>query len=119
MVRIAYQERPLEGLHLQIGAEYVDMRRFKRSALAALKKIALVYPALKLEATSAALIIRPSACEELHIYRVPGVVASSTSLSQTSSLVDAKTSKYKSASFRNATLARLRKKERSGSAHRQ
>lgn len=51
---------PWEGLHGQMGAEYVEVRRFKQSALAALKKIALVYPALKLESTSAHLIIHPS-----------------------------------------------------------
>ena len=51
---------PWEGLHGQMGAEYGEVRRFKQSALAALKKIALVYPALKLESTSAALVIHPS-----------------------------------------------------------
>jgi hypothetical protein len=51
---------PWEGLHGQMGAEYAEIRRFKQSALAALKKIALVYPALRLETTQTDLIIHPS-----------------------------------------------------------
>ena len=52
---------PWEGLHGQMGAEYGEVRRFKQSALAALKKIALVYPALQLETTPTDLIVHPSA----------------------------------------------------------
>jgi hypothetical protein len=43
-----------------MGAEYVEVRRFKQSALAALKKIALVYPALRLETNQTNLIVHPS-----------------------------------------------------------
>jgi hypothetical protein len=51
---------PWEGLHGQMGAEYAEIRRFKQSALVALKKIALVYPGLRLETTQTDLIIHPS-----------------------------------------------------------
>jgi hypothetical protein len=40
---------PWEGLMLQIGAEYTDLKNFKRKAKAALRKIRAVYPGLKLD----------------------------------------------------------------------
>ncbi|RRA50329.1 replication protein RepA [Acidipila sp. EB88] len=51
---------PWEGLHGQMGAEYAELRQFRAKVLLALKKIQLVYPALKLETTSSALIVHPS-----------------------------------------------------------
>ncbi len=51
---------PWAGLHGQMGAEYAQLRDFKIRANAALKKIRLVYPALKLETTTGGLIVHPS-----------------------------------------------------------
>jgi hypothetical protein len=52
---------PWQGLHAQKGAEYVEIRQFRAKVLATLKKIRLVYPALKVEGTSEGLVIHPSA----------------------------------------------------------
>ena len=51
---------PWAALHGQMGAEYAQLRDFKIKVNLALKKIQLVYPALKLETTAAALIVHPS-----------------------------------------------------------
>jgi hypothetical protein len=51
---------PWEGLHGQMGAEYAELRQFRAKVLLALKKIQLVYPTLKLETTTSALIVHPS-----------------------------------------------------------
>jgi hypothetical protein len=51
---------PWEGLHGQMGAEYAQLRDFKIKVKLALKKIQLVYPALKVETTGDALIVHPS-----------------------------------------------------------
>jgi Plasmid encoded RepA protein len=51
---------PWEGLHAQMGAEYAEIRQFRAKVLATLKKIRLVYPALKVEGTPAGLVIHPS-----------------------------------------------------------
>jgi hypothetical protein len=51
---------PWDGLHAQMGAEYAQLRQFRAKVLATLKKIKLVYPALKIESTQEGLIIRPS-----------------------------------------------------------
>lgn len=52
---------PWEGLHAQMGAEYAELRQFRAKVLQTLKKIRLVYPALKVEGTKDSLIIFPSA----------------------------------------------------------
>ncbi len=51
---------PWEGLHAQMGAEYAELRQFRAKVLLALNKIQLVYPTLKLETTTSALIVHPS-----------------------------------------------------------
>jgi hypothetical protein len=51
---------PWDGLHAQMGAEYAQLRQFRAKVLTTLKKIKLVYPALKIESTPEGLIIRPS-----------------------------------------------------------
>lgn len=51
---------PWDGLHGQMGSEYAELRQFRAKVLQALKKIQLVYPTLKLDTTSAALIVHPS-----------------------------------------------------------
>ena len=51
---------PWEGLHGQMGSEYRQLRDFKIKVLQAVKKIQLVYPKLKVEATASALVVYPS-----------------------------------------------------------
>jgi hypothetical protein len=43
---------PWEGLHGQMGAEYTELRDFKKKVIATLRKVQLAYPALRLETTS-------------------------------------------------------------------
>ena len=43
-----------------MGAEYAELRQFRAKVNLALKKIQLVYPALKVESTAESLIIHPS-----------------------------------------------------------
>ena len=52
---------PWEALHAQMGGEYAELRQFRAKALAALRKVKLVYPALNVESTPAGLTVRPSA----------------------------------------------------------
>jgi hypothetical protein len=51
---------PWQGLHGQMGAEYAELRQFRAKVNLTLKKIQLVYPALKVETTPESLIIHPS-----------------------------------------------------------
>jgi hypothetical protein len=51
---------PWEGLHAQMGAEYAEIRMFRTNVRLALKKIQLVYPALKLDLTPEGMTIHPS-----------------------------------------------------------
>jgi hypothetical protein len=51
---------PWEGLHGQMGAEYAELRDFKKKVIATLRKVQLAYPALKLETTADGLVIHPS-----------------------------------------------------------
>jgi hypothetical protein len=50
-----------DSLHSQLGAEYTSIRDFKRKALAALRKIVEVEPALRMTGTATFLELRPSA----------------------------------------------------------
>lgn len=50
---------PWRGLMEQIGADYEDMRDFRRSAKAALRKIEQVFPGLNLESAPGGFNIRP------------------------------------------------------------
>jgi hypothetical protein len=43
-----------------MGAEYAEIRQFRAKVLATLKKILLVYSALKVEGTPEGLVISPS-----------------------------------------------------------
>jgi hypothetical protein len=43
-----------------MGAEYAELRQFWAKVLLALKKIQLVYPTLKMETTTSALIVHHS-----------------------------------------------------------
>jgi hypothetical protein len=51
---------PWEGLHAQMGAEYAEVRDFKKKVIVTLKKVQLAYPAMKVESTKAGLVIHPS-----------------------------------------------------------
>ncbi len=51
---------PWEGLHTQMGAEYAQLRQFRAKVLAALRRIQVVYPTLKVETTEDALVVHPS-----------------------------------------------------------
>ncbi|NYF92287.1 replication protein RepA [Tunturibacter empetritectus] len=51
---------PWEGLHAQMGAEYSEVRDFKKKVIVTLRKVQLAYPAMKVESTKAGLIIHPS-----------------------------------------------------------
>ena len=51
---------PWEGLMQQMGSEYSDIDNFVRKAKAALRKIRLAYPALKLDYAKGGLILHPS-----------------------------------------------------------
>jgi hypothetical protein len=46
-------------LHQQLGADYADPRDFKKRAKAALRRIAVVYPGLRLEEVTGGLLVRP------------------------------------------------------------
>jgi Plasmid encoded RepA protein len=65
---------PWEGLHAQMGAEYAEIRQFRAKVLTTLKKIRLVYPALKVEGTPDGLTIYPSttAIAPRHLPRATG-----------------------------------------------
>lgn len=52
---------PWEGLHGQMGGDYAELRDFKKKLLLALRKVQLAYPALRVETTSAGLVIHPCA----------------------------------------------------------
>lgn len=56
----ASRKIPWDGLHNQLGTEYAHIRMFRAKVLLSLKKIALVYPGLKLETTTTELVIHPS-----------------------------------------------------------
>ena len=51
---------PWAGLHDQLGTEYAHIRMFRAKVLLALRKIAVVYPVLKLEMTAEDLVVHPS-----------------------------------------------------------
>lgn len=51
---------PWKGLHDQMGGDYAEMRDFKANVKKALKKIRLVYPALRVEAAKDGLVLHPS-----------------------------------------------------------
>ncbi len=51
---------PWVELHDQLGTEYAHLRMFRAKVLQAVRKIAVVYPALKLETTEEELVIHPS-----------------------------------------------------------
>jgi hypothetical protein len=51
---------PWEGLHGQMGAEYAELRDFKKKVIATLRKVQIAYPALKLKTTSEGLVISPA-----------------------------------------------------------
>lgn len=48
-----------QQLHAQFGGDYSDIKDFKRKAKAALRKIATVYPGLKIEDVPGGLIVHP------------------------------------------------------------
>jgi hypothetical protein len=62
--RASYAKRPSSipwvALAVQFGSEYGRVRDFKSSFLAELRKVTLIYPDAKVEATEAALIVKPA-----------------------------------------------------------
>lgn len=62
--RASYAKRPSSipwaALAVQFGAEYGRVRDFKAAFLAELRKVTLVYPEAKIEATETALLVKPS-----------------------------------------------------------
>jgi Plasmid encoded RepA protein len=51
---------PWKGLKEQFGADYADNQNFRRKAVEVLKKIQVVYPALRLEDATGGIIVLPS-----------------------------------------------------------
>jgi Plasmid encoded RepA protein len=51
---------PWEGLKLQMGADYGDMKDFKKKVRLALDRIRKVYKAVKVDASADGLLVRPS-----------------------------------------------------------
>jgi hypothetical protein len=51
---------PWNGLHAQMGGDYAELWHFRPKVISALRKIRLVYPALKVESTEDGLVVRPS-----------------------------------------------------------
>ena len=51
---------PWVGLHGQLGSEYAQLRDFRAKVRLALKKIQLVYPALRVEITAESLTVLPT-----------------------------------------------------------
>lgn len=51
---------PWEALQVQFGADYKDVRQFKRRFLDQLKKVSIIYPNAKLSETSESLVLSPS-----------------------------------------------------------
>lgn len=51
---------PWDGLLQQLGAEYSDVKNFKKNANDAFKKIQLVYPGLKLQRESGGFLVLPT-----------------------------------------------------------
>ena len=62
--RASYAKKPStiswSGLAVQFGAEYARVRDFKAAFLAELRKVSTVYRGLKVEATDAGLLVKPS-----------------------------------------------------------
>ena len=75
--RVSYLRRPVlvpwRALQFSFGAGYADSPqgrfRFKESAIDALRKVAVVYPKLRIEEGDGGLLIKPSAT---HVARMPG-----------------------------------------------
>ncbi len=51
---------PWEGLHLQMGAEYKRLRAFRTKVIETVKRIRLVYPAMKVDFTDGGIHIHPA-----------------------------------------------------------
>lgn len=51
---------PWDGLHLQMGGEYSELRQFRARVRALLPRIAAVYPAMKVTAEAGHLVIAPA-----------------------------------------------------------
>jgi hypothetical protein len=54
------QTIPWDGLHRQMGAEYRELRNFKQKVMASIKKIRLVYPAMKVDFSEAGMHVHPA-----------------------------------------------------------
>ena len=62
--RASYAKKPStiswSGLAVQFGAEYARVRDFKAAFLAELRKVSTVYRGVKVEATDAGLLVKPT-----------------------------------------------------------
>jgi hypothetical protein len=62
--RVSYLRKPTtipwEALAMQFGSDYARLRDFRAAFLAELKKVALVYPAVSVDASEAGLMVKPA-----------------------------------------------------------
>jgi len=62
--RVSYLKQPTvipwAGLALQFGSDYAELRFFKRAFIEELKKVALLYAQVQVEATDEGLLVKPS-----------------------------------------------------------